>query len=149
MFEREPRISTVPFDENNHPKLDQSGFLGEEGIQKYQSLIGALQWIISIGRFDIQIAIMTMSSFRAQPYLCSRNLLDSVLSLLTCHNLILQAVLTGPIQCKVVVKKNYQLTRLNDWSNTVYHSGQEKLPTDTLEPLGNPVGCTHTLLLQC
>ena len=28
---------------------------------------GELQWLITLGRFDIQTAVMTMSSFRAQP----------------------------------------------------------------------------------
>jgi hypothetical protein len=30
-------------------------------------LVGAMQWAISIGRWDIQSAVMTLSSFRAQP----------------------------------------------------------------------------------
>jgi hypothetical protein len=38
---------------NEHPEIDSSEFLGEDNIQKYQSLIGAMQWAISIGRFDI------------------------------------------------------------------------------------------------
>ena len=33
----------------------------------YQSLIGALQWVVSIGRFDIQTSVMTLSSFRSSP----------------------------------------------------------------------------------
>ena len=31
------------------------------------SLVGSAQWSISIGRFDIQSAIMTMSKFRSAP----------------------------------------------------------------------------------
>jgi hypothetical protein len=52
---------------NDHPEIDSSEFLDEEDIQKYQSLIGAMQWAISIGRFDIAVNVMTMSSFRASP----------------------------------------------------------------------------------
>jgi len=33
--------------------LDTSEFLNEEGIQIYQSLVGAMQWAITIGRFDV------------------------------------------------------------------------------------------------
>lgn len=36
-------------------------------IGKYQSMIGALQWIETIGRFDITTALMTMSGFRDAP----------------------------------------------------------------------------------
>jgi hypothetical protein len=43
---------------NNHPEIDSSKFLGEDDIQKYQSLIGAMQWAISIGHFDIAVHVM-------------------------------------------------------------------------------------------
>ena len=57
----------APLESGDHPELDQSELLGTEDIQKYQSLIGSLQWAISIGRFDITTAVMTLSSFRAAP----------------------------------------------------------------------------------
>lgn len=57
-----PPCSLYPGD---HPELDTSHFLDEEKIQMYQSLIGAMQWEEYIGRWDIQFAVMTMSSFRA------------------------------------------------------------------------------------
>jgi hypothetical protein len=41
--------------------------LDTEGIKKYQIMIGSLQWTVSLGRFDIQTATMTMSRFRAAP----------------------------------------------------------------------------------
>ena len=56
-----------PLDKNDHPELDTSELLEEEETTIYQSLIGMAQWAISIGRFDIQTAIMTLSSFRAMP----------------------------------------------------------------------------------
>ena len=56
-----------PAEANDHPELDDSELLDAEGTQQYQSLIGMLQWIISIGRFDVQTAVMTLSSFRACP----------------------------------------------------------------------------------
>ena len=51
-----------------HPELDDSPLLDSDGIQKYQSLIGALQWAVSIGRIDITTAVMTMSSFCVAPH---------------------------------------------------------------------------------
>jgi hypothetical protein len=36
-------------------------------VQQYKSLVGAMQWAISIGLFDIITAVMTLSSFRALP----------------------------------------------------------------------------------
>ena len=52
-----------PLEKNNHPEFDDSPLLDGDGIAKYQSLIGALQWTISLGRFDIATAVMSMSSF--------------------------------------------------------------------------------------
>ena len=34
---------TSPLEKNDHPELDTSPLLDEDGISKYQSLIGALQ----------------------------------------------------------------------------------------------------------
>jgi hypothetical protein len=46
--------SQSPLESNDHPEIDSSKFLGQDDIQKYQSLIGAMQWAISIGRFDLK-----------------------------------------------------------------------------------------------
>ena len=44
----------------DHPELDTTQFLDEEGKEIYQSLMGAGQWNISIGRFNTQSAFMLM-----------------------------------------------------------------------------------------
>jgi hypothetical protein len=56
-----------PLKKGDHPELDMSELLDNEGIERYQSLIGSLQWAVSLGRMDIQTAVMTMSSLRAAP----------------------------------------------------------------------------------
>jgi len=67
MFGQKPKEVTAPLDPGDHPELDTSPELDEDGCKKYQSMIGSLQWAISLGRFDIATAVMTMSSFRAAP----------------------------------------------------------------------------------
>ncbi len=68
MFGEKPRHTvTSPLEKGDHPELDTSEELDVEGIKKYQSLIGAMQWAVSLGRFDVTTAVMTMSSFRAAP----------------------------------------------------------------------------------
>ena len=40
------KVSTkhkCPLEDNDHPELDPTEFLNEDGIQKYQSMIGSLQ----------------------------------------------------------------------------------------------------------
>ena len=50
-----------PLQKGDYPELDTSPFLNEK--EMYMSLVGSTQWSISIGRFDIQLAITTMSKF--------------------------------------------------------------------------------------
>ena len=57
------QVVTSPIEKNDHPELDTSELLGLDDITKYQSLIGALQWAVSIDRFDIMTSVMTLSSF--------------------------------------------------------------------------------------
>jgi hypothetical protein len=54
-------------DKDDHPELDQSPFLKEGDIKVYMSLVGALQWAITLGRFDIACSVGCLSRFRAQP----------------------------------------------------------------------------------
>ena len=57
-----------PLEASNHPKIDDSEFLDARQILLYQSLIGVLQWAITIGCFDVDMAMMTLSSFCAMPH---------------------------------------------------------------------------------
>ena len=54
---------SCPIEKDDHPKLDDISLLSEEGIKIYQSMIGVLQWAITLGRFDISIAVISMSRF--------------------------------------------------------------------------------------
>ena len=57
----------LPLEKGDHPELDTTEFLNIRGIEQYQSLIGSMKWAVSIGRWDFQIAVITLSSFRSQP----------------------------------------------------------------------------------
>ena len=52
-----------PLEKGDHPEIDDSEFFGQEDTQKCQSLVGAMQWAISIGCFDINTAVMTLLRF--------------------------------------------------------------------------------------
>ena len=51
----------------DNPELDNSPFLNDKEKEIYQSLVGSNQWSVSIGRFNIQSAIMTISKFCSAP----------------------------------------------------------------------------------
>ena len=67
MFGSKPRYLTSPLEKGDHPELDTSEELDEDGKKKCQSLIGALQWAVTLGRIDITTAVMTISGFRVNP----------------------------------------------------------------------------------
>ncbi len=62
-----PKLAHSPLAKGDHPEMDTSELLGPTETNMYQSLIGALQWVIQLGRFDVCTAVMTMSRFRAMP----------------------------------------------------------------------------------
>jgi len=61
------KLATSPLTAGDHPEFDTSELLNEDDQKAYQSLIGALQWVIQIGRFDIRTAVMTLSCYCAMP----------------------------------------------------------------------------------
>jgi hypothetical protein len=67
LFGEEPTNASSPLPKGDHPELDTSDPCGPDDITKFQSLIGALQWTISLCRFDIANAVMTLSRYRAAP----------------------------------------------------------------------------------
>ena len=77
MFKEKPRKSRPPLEGGDHPELDTSELCDDHQTKQFQTLIGQLQWLISLGRFDIAVHVMSPSRFRAQPTLIGPNgLLD-------------------------------------------------------------------------
>jgi hypothetical protein len=60
MFGEPPKEFLTPVDQDDHPELDMNPELDIDGIKKCQSLIGAPQWAMSIGRFDAAVHVMTL-----------------------------------------------------------------------------------------
>ena len=58
-----------PHDQNYHPELDTSAFLDAEGISKFRSMLGSLNWVNTLGRFDIAYALNAMSRYSMAPRL--------------------------------------------------------------------------------
>ena len=57
----------TPLPEGCHPELDDSEPLSEDGIRRFQTLIGMAQWACTIGRLDIAFAVSSLSRFSAAP----------------------------------------------------------------------------------
>jgi hypothetical protein len=49
MFGQQPKQNvSSPLEKGDHPEIDSSDLLDAKGIQMYQSMIGALQWMVTI-----------------------------------------------------------------------------------------------------
>jgi hypothetical protein len=67
LYGEKPRKALSPLEQNDHPEMDDSPFLRQDETQQFQSLIGAMQWAVSIRRLDIATAVMSLSSFCTMP----------------------------------------------------------------------------------
>ena len=56
-----------PLEKGDHPEIDESPFLEAKGMQQHQSLIGLMQWAVSLGRLDVAATVMTLSGFCPAP----------------------------------------------------------------------------------
>ena len=138
LFGNKPKTNvTSPLEKGDHPELDDSELLDEEGISKYQSLIGSLQWAISLGRFDIMTAVMTMSSFRAAPRKGHLERVKRIYSYIAKMRHATIRVRTDEPDFSGLPDEPYQ------WDYSVYGNVKEELPKDAPEPLGNYVTTTH------
>ena len=67
-FNEQPKTNVwSPMEKGDHPELGTLEELGLGDIKKFQSPLGALQWLVTIGRLDIATAVMTLLKFRITP----------------------------------------------------------------------------------
>ena len=62
-----PKGYKTPLDKNDHPELDTSEILEGDMAAIYLTMVGQLQWLVTLGRFDIHAQVATMSRFRSAP----------------------------------------------------------------------------------
>ena len=134
MFGKTPRANmSSPLEKGDHPELDTSPLLDQVGIQKYQSLIGALQWTITLGRFDIATAVMTMSGFRAAPREGHLDRVRRIVGYLVKMKQGVIRVRTAEPDYSTIPEDTY------DWEHTVYGKVHEQLPRDAPPPKGKRI----------
>jgi hypothetical protein len=96
-------------------------------------MIGALQWAISLGRFDILTPVMTMSSFRAAPREGHLQRLKHIYGYLRKRK-------DGAIRIRTGIPDLSHLPDVQyDWMYSVYGNVEEQVPHDIPEPLGKTV----------
>jgi len=150
-FEREfghkPQTYAAPMDKDAHPELDESPPLDQKGVKQYQSLIGALQWCITLGRFDIACAVMTMGRFRAEPHENHMKNLEQILGYL-------RHTKDAAIRFRTTIPRHedHYAPPKYDWSQSVYEGAEEEIPEDAPVAKGQPIRMTTYVdasLLHC
>jgi hypothetical protein len=100
-------------------------------------MIGALQCMVTIGRFDILTAAMTMSSFRTVPRVGHLERLKRIYGFLSkISHTVLRICTEEPDYSEVPDLEH-------DWSRSVYGEITEIVLQDAPEPLGKYITTTH------
>ena len=133
IFGKKPRQYSSPLEEGDHPELDDSEYLDLDDIKIYQSLIGALQWVIQIGRLDVATAVMTMSRFRAMPRVGHLERVKRIHGYISKMRFAVIRIRTDEPDLSDIPEKHY------DWEHTAYGGAKETIPDDCPKPLGKRV----------
>jgi hypothetical protein len=129
-------MCSSPLVTGDSPELDTSTELSPEGIKKYQSVIGALQWCVTLGRFDIACALMTLSRFRVAPKVGHMERAQRICGYL-------RKMDDAAVRIRTAIPQNECHYDMPDhsWLYTVYGEGHED--TDPVDPV--PKGkCVRT-----
>ena len=147
MFGEQPKqVYSSPLEKGDHPEMDTSDLLDATGITNYQSLIGALQWAVSIGRLDITTAVMTLAGFRVAPRIGHLERAKRVCGYLSKMRHACIRIRTGEPDFSDLPQFEY------DWSRSVYGDAKELIPEDAPPPLGKFVTLSHFVdanLMHC
>ena len=137
MFNEKPRKSRPPLEGGDHPEVDTSELCDDHQTKQFQTLIGQLQWLISLGRFDIAVHVMSLSRFRAQP---RKGHLDRAKRIVGYLLFLPDGAIrfrTGEPDFSSLKDQEY------DWTRSVYSGACEQIPHDIPKPLGKHVQTTH------
>ena len=137
LFGTEAKKYSSPMDKDDSPELDLTDDLDEEKTTLYQSMIGALQWCITLGRFDIAVAVMKMSSFRAAPKEGHLKRLHRIYGYLRRNP-------DAAIRFRTGIPPNEQLFDMPeyDWMYSVYGECEEEIDPNHPPPKGKMVRMT-------
>ena len=143
-FKFSKRVAT-PLEPGDHPEIDDSELLDAKGIKIYQSLIGMLQWAVTLGRFDVQCAVMTMSRFRAIPREGHLARAQRIFNYLSNYK---DATITFDVE---VPEHSVFKVEQPEWKY-VYGECREQIPENAPEAKGKPITITSFVdanLMHC
>ena len=136
VFERKLRSYTTPLPNGCHPEIDTSPLLVGVEISKYRMLVGSAMWAITLGRYDIMFATISMSRFGCAPRENHMVLMLQIFGYLKSHNKARILIDTN----EHVVPHDVSIVGHN-WRE-LYPGACEELPPDMPVPLMKPIDIT-------
>ena len=106
---------------------------------KYPTMVGQLQWLVTLRRFDIHAQVATMSRFRAAPRQGHMDRLKRIYSCSIRTNDYVIRFRSDQPDYSFLPDQDF------DWTYSVYGNVQDILPDDMPEPLGEAVITTTTM----
>jgi hypothetical protein len=137
-----PKKAHSPLPKGDHPEVDTSEPCGPDDTAKYQSLIGALQWTISLCRFDIANAVMTLSRYRAAPLVGHLERAKRIVGYLKLYPHAALRFRTGIPDHESIYGEHPDR---HEWMHSVYGSPEEEVPNFLPVPKGKSVRTTTFL----
>ena len=134
-----PKGCKTPLGKNGHQVLDTSEILEGDMAANYLTMVGQLQWLVTLGRFDIHAQVATMSRFRASPRQGHMDRLERIYS---------YAIRTKDYTLRFRMEEadySFLPDQDFDWKYSVYGYVNEILPDDMPDLLGEAVTTTTTM----
>ena len=113
IFKESPRKAVSLLEKGDHPEVDERALLPTEQVCTYLSLIGQLQWLVSLWRFDIFSAVVMVSQFHAAPRRAHLERLQKMYGYIIHIKQDAIRVRTDPIQGKTFMVGNNKLVVIN------------------------------------
>eukprot|EP00934_Nitzschia_sp_Nitz4_P008762 Nitzschia sp. Nitz4//scaffold145_size56662//50639//52106//NITZ4_006565-RA/size56662-processed-gene-0.32-mRNA-1//-1//CDS//3329536601//8752//frame0 len=137
MVGQDIRTFKTPMDSDYHPEIDDSEPLNDTEHSKYRALVGSANWIITLGRFDIQYAVTTLAKYSMKPRAGRYKAMIRVFGYLKAFpkGLII-------IDPNMLDTEQFSVTKHDNWME-FYPDSREEIPSkDMPKPMGKPARIT-------
>ena len=129
------RQYSSPMDSEYHPEADTSPLLNPRQATIYRGLIGAANWVVTLGRFDVAYTVNTLARYSMAPrhdHFAAALHLFGYLKLARAGHILIDPT---PLPLDGIPATTY------DWTE-FYPDAAEELPPDAPPPKGLPVTTT-------
>jgi hypothetical protein len=133
MFGGDIRESKFPMHEGAHPESDTSEYLTPEMATQYRAVIGSLNWVVTLGRFDIMYATNTLARFAMAPRLGHLEGAKRILGYLKKYDEYRILLNPNKIDLTAAVDKYKEYTGWREF----YPEAEEEIPTGRPKPIPN------------